>query len=553
LTTLATAIQLPLALQPDARAFVLGSTRSLHVETRLDDAGFRVRLAPSTAVNPVELVLRVRAPAGLWLDGRAVWRWTMARGLPLRPGDALSELTSAAFRSLYPHEPPDEWWLTRGVYDEPARIPPGGREEASETMRGLYRTLRELAIAAVDRCDPAARALAMRFPVHVRLTLYARVLDDRSGCLAQLATTCPGALTYALAVVERGAWLEPIGERLLAGVTAGARLGPLLGDAIGAWMEGCRRAAERPVDVGGEPAELAVLDGPAAPAEHNAAEFPLDLAWVAQLAGPEARTLLERQRLLVRRAGPGVPATLLLAPPPAAFAPEDIPRPVRANARWYRVMKHRALRPVPDDERGRARAALCRFASRHALALWRLAERHEVSPLLSDLLDYVTAAHVSPGRSTDPQHLLAASRRWHANWAWLPQADPDRARPIGELSFPEPPLARWTDQEPHDAEAEVAKAHVTVRAVKTPNALIEESAHMHHCVATYAPAIAAGRSWIFHADVAGQALTIEAERRVARFVLRQVRGVDNRQPTAAELRALGPWLAALNADQGAVG
>jgi len=468
----------------------------------------------------------------------------MVRGLPLRPGDALSELTGAAFRSLYPHEPPEEWWLSREVYDEPARIPPGGREEASETMRGLYRTLRELAIAAVDRSDPVARSLAMRFPVHLRLPVYARVVDDRSGCLAQLATACPGALTYALALVERGAWLAPIGERLLAGVTAGTQLGPLLGDAIAAWMEGCQRAAPPPRDVGGEPPQ------PAEPAGHKLHGLPFDLAWVAQLAGTKARSLLERQRLLVRRAGPGVPATLLVAPPPAAFAPEDIPRPVRANARWYRVMRLRSLRPVPEDERERARAALCRFASRHALALWQLADRRDVTTLLSDLLDYVAATHVSPGRTTDPQRLLAASWRWHTHHAWLPQADREHVRRLAGLTFPEPALARWTDKEPHDAEADGAEPHVAVRAVTTPHALVDESERMHHCVATYAHAIAMGRSWIFHAEVAGRPLTIDAELRGTEFVLRQVLGVANRQPTAAELRALGPWLAALNAAQG---
>ena len=63
------------------------------------------------------------------------------------------------------------------------------------------------------------------------------------------------------------------------------------------------------------------------------------LVWkcLAESQGAERQSLLRAQRLLIRRAGPGVPSLTLWLPPPLAFAHEDSPDRKLANARWFRV------------------------------------------------------------------------------------------------------------------------------------------------------------------------------------------------------------------------
>ena len=245
-------------------------------------------------------------------------------------------------------------------------------------MRRLYATLADLERTAADLCDQPSRRLALRFPFHLRFWAYARLVEDTTGRLAQLAEVCPGALTFAFGLQEatkRGA--VDTGEaalRLLADVVSGRRLAAVLRDAVEAWAQGAAemaRESER-----------------------------WDPVWsrVAHARGAERQALLECQYLLIRRAGPMVPSTTLFLPPPLSFVAEDIPRAVRANARWFKAVKcsRSLLVGMPAAEPGRAEG-FCGFISKNAQGLVRARDLELVRSRVESVRDYVVTTGRWPG------------------------------------------------------------------------------------------------------------------------------------------------------------
>jgi hypothetical protein len=151
-------------------------------------------------------------------------------------------------------------------------------------MRSLYCALADLERVAADLCDPAARSIALRFPFHLRFWVYARVVEDPSGRIAQLATTCPGALSFAYGLehAEPKTIGSPAGAgmRLLADVVRGRKLDPILREAIAAWEQSAKELT-------------------------TGTEQP-NAIWVrvANMSGVLREKLLLQQRFLIRHAGP---------------------------------------------------------------------------------------------------------------------------------------------------------------------------------------------------------------------------------------------------------
>lgn len=491
-----------------------GDSPTLAMAWIADERGVRIRFdsAPRSGV-PLALRLCVTSPAEI--AATAITEpsyWSMTRGIPRLNGGAATDLFAKIAT-----------WVHSEIYarDKPKsgtnpQRDPKEFAEASGTMRRLHARLRDLAMHAADQCDPVARSLVLRFPIHMRFPAYRRIVADRSGRIAQLATECPGALGFALALANRGA--VAAGDRLLAGVIAGRRINPLLDEAIEAWAVGIReQGTEGPLQGARSPAWRRVVE--AGPAE-------------------SVRTRLE-QRLLIRRAGPAVPGAYLWLPPPIAYAPEEIPRATRANAAWFRVTKCHSITLCADDEPDAAlRRAISSFASAHAPAIWSLRRRSlRIADEIAELRDYLDATETIPSRRTDPEGLLAASRLWHADMqAVVDEDDQNGALDFALLdkTFPDPPLSAWSS------------LGVEVWPVTHAQELVAEGQRMKHCVASRLREVLAGRSAIYHAEVNGRSLTIEVLRRADSLVLGDMRGIANRVPSKMERKALSPWLHALD-------
>jgi hypothetical protein len=133
-------------------------------------------------------------------------------------------------------------WVYRALY--PPRDGAPGDPDARGTMRRVYATLASVARDAAAACEPAARAIVMRFQPHLRFWLYRHLVADPSGRLAQLASVCPGALIFSFALERSGyADQKAAGARLLGAVIAGQRLARVLSEAVGAWAAGASERA----------------------------------------------------------------------------------------------------------------------------------------------------------------------------------------------------------------------------------------------------------------------------------------------------------------------
>jgi hypothetical protein len=387
--------------------------------------------------------------------------------------------------------------------------------DAGSTMRDLYAALAALAREAADLCDPAARAVAMRFPPHMRLWLYGRLVDDATGRLAQLATVCPGALTFAFALENAGAvWaaaLEGAGSRLVADAIAGRRLGRALNDAVGAWATGAERLS-------------ACIDR-------------ADPVWerVWSSFGQERKRLLDRQLLLIRRAGPMVASTSLFLPPPIAFAPEDIPRAVRDNARWFAITKcSRLLLAAPESDSRARLEGLSAFVSRTAPELARLSGRGTHRALLESIRDYAVATGRWPVRASSARHVVEETRRWHERIALARQLHDVRELCPAMGGDPDAPLAR----PPIDAWREGPNE---IAPVATVRALLDEGGLMQNCVSSMWSSVAHGDTAIYHATIHGTPLTVAVRRAGNAWKIVEAKRNKNREPTAEDWTVLRRW------------
>jgi hypothetical protein len=389
-------------------------------------------------------------------------------------------------------------------------------------VRQVRATIREAACAAAALLDHGARKIALRFPAHMRMWLCRQLAADTSGRLAQLAQACPGALIFAYALAKHGhrAGVGAAGAKLLRDAIAGRGLGEILDDAVAAWATGAVRLAQ----------------DQRAPGERH-------LIWqrVVDARSSARQALLRAQRLLIRRAGAGVPSRTLWLPPPLAFAPEDIPARKLENARWFRVMKCFSPLLVSYEglplEYGRN---ICLFLSRHALLLHRREDLgHSDHSRISSLLDYVRAINDWPRRSSSATRLFEAAEAWHRQIEQVLLME-DAGRMVGQslvgadgktLPLPEPPCPGW-----RSGDDRIVPLH-------SAEEVLAEGAQMHNCVASHIPQVLANTAALYHGEIAGKPLTIQIAPAISGYRVVEAKTFANDEPTAAQMRVLREFIA----------
>jgi hypothetical protein len=490
------AVELRLRRWPDRLRLELRSDHESRVGTRFELA---LRTKPF-------LSLRVRR-GGAWSSHS----WGLAAGLTRSRHDPFVDACRWAFRALVPFNP-----------HRRRNGPRASCPEITMLVRQVRATIREAACAAAALLDQGARKSALRFPAHMRMWLCRQLAADTSGRLAQLAQACPGALIFAYALAKLGhrAGVGAAGAKLLRDAIAGRGLGEILDDAVAAWATGAVRLAQNQ----------------RAPGERH-------LIWqrVVDAKGSARRALLRAQRLLIRRAGAGVPSRTLWLPPPLAFAPEDIPARKLENARWFRVMKCFSPLLVSYEglplEYGRN---ICLFLSRHALLLHKREDLgHSDYSRISSLLDYVRAINDWPRRSSSATRLFEAAETWHRQIEQVLLME-DAGRMVGQslvgadgktLPLPEPPCPGWRSGEDH------------IVPLHTAEEVLAEGAQMHNCVASHIPQVLVGTAALYHGEVAGKPLTIQIAPAISGYRVVEARTFANDEPTAAQMRVLREFIA----------
>lgn len=551
-----------------------------------DGAEVRLRAecdTPGAAALALRLHLRPLFVVEAQSDAPARLHWGLQRGVARQ---------DARDFFAYAHR----WLVGTLLWGDPSR--PRRRALAAQ-VAGL---LAEVAAPLLARCQPPLRSAAMRFAPAQRARLYGLFSRDERGWLRQSAAAAPGALLFALALVDSGDGAEA-GVKLLHDLGQGRRLDAALGDALAAWQGAFPRWA-----AGAGPFH-----------EDQRRAFLAAQAWTPA----ERERALAATRLLLRRAGPWVEPRLLLLPPPLRFAPEDIPAAPAANACWYRVMKLPRLTVAAPGARAPEAllAAFATFASRHAAALARAPAGLDLEDWLTEQLDVLRLAGRTPSRATDPARLaaevdLAALRARPVGWRRAPLGEEDAPRPgpagaegrwddllalaraaraegrrldwaalAAEAGAPPaltaqavaeglapPPPGPWALVAPEgfelappgpDAPAAPPVARPRPPAVEPPatpggftrwtargvevtplltaDQLRAEGARMRHCVATYRDEVEAGRLAVFSAQVHGRRLTVSLARRQGGWRYSECSGFANRQPGRDELFALLPW------------
>jgi hypothetical protein len=489
-------VELRLRRWPDRLRLELRSDHESRVGTRFE---LELRTKPF-------LSLRVRRN-GAWSSHS----WGLAAGLTRSRHDPFVDACRWAFRALVPFNP-----------HRRRNGPRASCPEITMLVRQVRATIREAACSAAALLDQGARKIALRFPAHVRMWLCRQLAADTSGRLAQLAQACPGSLIFAYALAKLGhrAGVGAAGAKLLRDAIDGRGLNDLLDDAVAAWAAGAERLAQNQ----------------RAPGERH-------LIWqrVADARGSARQALLRAQRLLIRRAGAGVPSRTLWLPPPLAFAPEDIPARKLENARWFRVMK--CFSPLLVSYEGlplECGRNICLFLSRHAFLLHKREDLgHSDHSRVSSLLDYVRAINDWPRRSTSATRLFGAAETWHRQIEQV-QLMADAGRMVGQslvgadgktLPLPEPPCPGWRSGDDH------------IVPLHTAEEVLAEGAHMHNCVASHIPQVLANMAALYHGEIAGKPLTIQIAPAISGYRVVEAKTFANDEPTAAQMRVLREFIA----------
>jgi len=406
---------------------------------------------------------------------------------------------------------------------------------AKGTMQRFYALMKELATHAVSTCDPGAHANAMRFLPHLRFRLYRELHRDRTGRIGQVAHTQPGVVIFALGLME-GIWaledskqeLRVAGRRTLDGIIAGEPLKRLLDEALEAWVA----------------AVVAMPKDQLLPRGIK----PTSTMWLqfADAGTSERLRLFNQMRLLVRRAGSQVPGSLLLLPPPIAFAPDDIPLKVRANARWYRLMRSNGALLAPLAGLEAEQHALGMFLSKHAPRLGKFSRRHRALTA-TFLHEYACQTGHLPTRRSALKPFVRVAGDWYL--ARL-QEQELQDNPIDgtdslaschdvaeDVVFPVLPVR------PHD------RGGFSIAPIRTPAELRREGAELAHCVSQFTRQAATGTAHFYSVRGPGTRLTLQVRRRgESNLDLVELKGYRNRQPTPTELRMARDWINAAERD-----
>jgi hypothetical protein len=398
--------------------------------------------------------------------------------------------------------------------------------------------IRRAARAALAACDPMALQVARCFHRSARWYVYAAVVQDRTGRIAQLAAVCPGVLLLASALADVGE--GDLAERILDASVRGRPLREVIGVAVRCWEEVCERDERRE-------------------------------AWLRTF--PSAGHVASIHPILLQRAGAQVDPLHLLAELPDSFAPEDIPARADRNADWFQAMAA-AQRTL---SRGPLATELGPFVSRHARAIRREARRHQEAhpdydpsgdvnewPPIAQLAEFCTATGRRPSRRSNPRRIFAEVGRWARE---ADASSPEvklgallarvRETGLGEVVSVQDlsgetrwgrvdafALPRW----PH---ASVSVPGIRVEPIESAAALAREGQEMGHCVAWTLPDLMTGAYHVFSVRAGGARLTLAIRRTPGgRYELDQLRGQENRSPGEAEYAAVGRWIEAVNARAG---
>lgn len=524
-------------IQRSGRFRLTGPTGRCVVRYRLTDDTVTVRAGPESPRTSLALRLRTRAPASI------------RRGVRFQGGDGSSAQEEGGFWDLQP----GGWTFgsLRAAFD--LLLDEIGAGDDAPPSRARTRTriwatklLGALGREAVSRCDPRARELAMIFSVGMRFWMYRHIANDVTGRIGQMAAVCPGLLLVAYGLSTHELRAGGAARAILDGIVAGRPLGKLLSVA----------------------------------AELSLARDVLSL-WSVSTASARLRyrTDAERaavassRRLLLRRAGPLVRAADLLEVPPAAFAPEDIPRDPVRNARWFETMR-RAQYVLGGVWEVDLRERLSSFASANAALLAARARRSGyradefgdvdgpgVVRLMQRVVRFARTTGRVPRRGMDPRRYLDDCERWWlARQGDTPTADLGKLlRRIPALGLGEVTCVRAL--RPHGAFDQLERITLprspapsasvpglAVWPIQTPEALADEGSRMGHCVASWLPRVMAGETWLYSARAGGVPLTIALERVGAAgpFRILEARLANDLQPRAQQRRLLEIWLRALN-------
>ena len=453
--------------------------QSLVVRADVSDAGVTVHMDASDGAT-LRLEVRVRPPVGVTINGLAFDRWSMSRELSFEcRGDPFARTRRWAYE----------------VLTTPLEGVPASSTASCATLNQLDNHVRALARLAAERCEPRVRAVARRFTPRDRLRVYGAIVADVSGRVAELASTSPGALLFALAIERRDRTTgQDAARRFLDEVVAGRKFKRALDEIVAAW-----------------------------------AESTTALAWLS----PEARQrVVNNQRSLVRRAGPRVRSVLLDSPPPLAFAPEDIPRSIGANAIWYGIVK--SFRPLLAGSKVHGDSqhiALSRFVSANALTLQRMAPRDSgPSSAIEAIATWAITNAVTIARRSSVNALLTRCDEWL--YETYTRERTAFARSFGEASLAPPPFA------------DVSTETFGIRALMTAGDLCREADEMDNCVATLIDAALCGEMAIYSANVDGRRLTVAVAREDGAWRLGEIEARSNAPATDRERDVVLVWLEA---------
>ena len=369
-------------------------------------------------------------------------------------------------------------------------------DRAAEHLNALL--LPRAVRAASDFEDPAAWWF-----------VYEVAAGDASGRVAQLAKVCPGLLLMAHALRLDGA--RDACGRIVQGVARGRRLKQLLNLAASEW-EGLRR--------------------------HSLSQRRL-----RDLPARDRQRLVANQRLRIRRAGPQVPAGLLLMPPPPVLVPEDIPALPQPNRDWYIYTSHPLL-PWQDwaahlRMSRQQLEGLARFLSLQWPTLKRpgpVTDNGDPAWMLEHLADYLQHTGRVADRQTNARRLLRDMEDWVHQLGQQSRLPPETPLQIHGLQGWQGPRSSF---EP----------------LRTVGDLQQESASMKHCVAALSEDAVTGRAVFFHADLDGEPATVavQPESGTGGWRLAQARGRCNRLLDGRQREVITSWLRRLGAGPGAAG
>ena len=368
---------------------------------------------------------------------------------------------------------------------------PGGKFEGESRAR-LERCFSAIQRHLVDSFLPEAADAANRFPEEgsLRWWVYTLASNDATGRIAQMAHVCPGLI---LMVRFLRSHRKEEARQLLGLILAGRKLAMILDLATRLWSQA--------VDSPGNTEKMAA------------------------------------QRIRLARAGHLIPPALLWHCPTCPVIPEDIPRDAQENLVWYQAQMVVSQR-AEEFLAGPAKRGVLAFVSRHATALEgasRIAGQ-SLEQVIIQICDYVRATDRCPGRHTPPEKFLEESRRWHAAMATARNLFFGIGQAPQQYSPNQPLKAGLAD----GFRAWRCQGNL-ICFLSTVDELFEESARMQHCVSSYASMAVEGKVQIFHAEVAGEPLTIEIAFRHGKPALQQMAGVRNARPGAEASRIVKIW------------